>query len=314
MDRGFEPDRRAMEKMHTQMERFFDTQRFNSIDEMKKAVDREFVGKPYDATRFPPRNALEQAQELCYQAFDTIGRRQVQLARKALEICSDCADAYVLMAGKTGDPKEAVELFAKGVAAGERALGNKAFEEGVGHFWGITSTRPYMRARFGLAECLEALGRETEAAEHYRDMLRLNPKDNQGVRYRYLPLMMKLGFDAEAARYMKSAPDEETANWAYTRALLAYRVGGQSTSARTELRAAIRINPHVVPCLLAETSEEGLPASYSLGSREEAEVCASELRNAFAATPGATEWLEAEAQRHRRDRRKQERERAKKKR
>jgi hypothetical protein len=28
------------------------------------------------------------------------------------------------------------------------------FEEGVGHFWGIHETRPYMRARYGLVESL----------------------------------------------------------------------------------------------------------------------------------------------------------------
>jgi hypothetical protein len=30
------------------------------------------------------------------------------------------------------------------VAAGERSLGPKAFEEDAGHFWGILETRPYM--------------------------------------------------------------------------------------------------------------------------------------------------------------------------
>ncbi|MDP2168388.1 MAG: hypothetical protein Q8J64_08670 [Thermodesulfovibrionales bacterium] len=42
---------------------------------------------------------------------------------------------------------EEIDLYRQGVEAGEMALGKKAFKEGVGHFWGILETRPYMRAR-----------------------------------------------------------------------------------------------------------------------------------------------------------------------
>lgn len=295
MDRGFTPDRRALEQMHAQMDRFLADKHFESVDEINAAISREFVGKPLDPKQFPPRNALEKAQDLCYQAFDSIGRRQLQLARQALQVCPDCADAYVLLAERTGDVSKAAELYAQGVAAGERTLGPDRFETDAGHFWGLTDTRPYMRARLGLASCLERLGRNEEALDHYRELLRLNPGDNQGVRYLYLPLLLKMGLDAEAARFMKDSQDEPTANWTYTRALLAYRLGGDCSAARTELKKAVKVNPYVAGYLLAEEEPDELPESYSLGSREEAILCASELRSAFAATPGALQWLETQA-------------------
>ena len=40
-----------------------------------------------------------------------------------------------------------------------------------------------MRALFGLAGCLWEVGKQEEALEIFRTLLRLNPKDNQGVRY-----------------------------------------------------------------------------------------------------------------------------------
>ncbi|MGQ9650294.1 MAG: tetratricopeptide repeat protein, partial [Phycisphaerae bacterium] len=295
MDRGFTPDRRALEQMHAQMDRFLADKHFENVDEINAAISREFVGKPLDPEQFPPRNALEKAQDLCYQAFDSIGRRQLQLAREALKVCPDCADAYVLLAERTGDVGKAAELYAQGVTAGERALGPDRFENDAGHFWGLTDTRPYMRARLGLASCLERLGRNEEALDHYRELLRLNPGDNQGIRYLYLPLLLKMGLDAEAARFMKDSRDEPTANWTYTRALLAYRLGGDCAAARTELRKAVKANPYVTGYLLAEEDPDGIPASYSLGSREQAILCASELRSAFAATPGALQWLENQA-------------------
>lgn len=130
------------------------------------------------------RNLLGQAQELIYNAWETADRkRRVALAQKAIGISPDCADAYVLLAEETATLDEALEFYRKGVEAGERALGRQAFESDAGHFWGILETRPYMRARAGLARCLWESGKRDEALAHYREMLRLNPNDNQGLRY-----------------------------------------------------------------------------------------------------------------------------------
>jgi hypothetical protein len=65
----------------------------------------------------PPRNAvtpLEQAQELLYDAWETSSSRErIRLARRALTILSDCADAHVLLAEETArSPEEAAEQMA----------------------------------------------------------------------------------------------------------------------------------------------------------------------------------------------------------
>ena len=136
------------------------------------------------AAHYASDEALFQAQDLMYEAFEARGRHRAALARQALTISPDCADAYLLLAEETASSAEdARELLEQGVAAGERALGPEPFAD-VGHFWGILETRPYMRARAALAETLWALGRREEAVEHHRDLLRLNPNDNQGLRYR----------------------------------------------------------------------------------------------------------------------------------
>ena len=80
-----------------------------------------------------------------------------------MEISPDCADAYVLLAEHAKTADEAQNLYEQGVAAGERALGREAFAEHEGHFWGVLETRPYMRARQGLAQCLWEAGRRREA-------------------------------------------------------------------------------------------------------------------------------------------------------
>jgi len=67
----------------------------------------------------------------------------------------DAADAYMILgndAKNRGRLKTARQFYEQGVHAGERALGPEAFSEGVGHFWGVLETRPYMRAH-GRTSC-----------------------------------------------------------------------------------------------------------------------------------------------------------------
>jgi tetratricopeptide (TPR) repeat protein len=128
--------------------------------------------------------ALEQAQDLIYDAWEAkTAKARLAIARKALALSPLCADAHVLLAehAKSGSDEQ-LELWRRGVESGELALGDE-FEALAGQFWGFLETRPYMRARFGLARALWIRGANDEAIDHLRDMLRLNPNDNQGIRY-----------------------------------------------------------------------------------------------------------------------------------
>ena len=61
------------------------------------------------------------------------------------------------------------------------------------------------------------------------------------------------------------------------------------------------MNPRVAAYLLADEEPDMLPDSYSLGSQEEAVICVAELRPAFAATPGALNWLRTQIEPLKRD-------------
>jgi len=285
------PDRRGMERTLAEMERFLTAGNFRDLDEANVALEEKFCG-PMAAVPSTASTPLEKAQDLVYRAFDARGRRKVQLARKALELSPDCADAYVVLAEQARDPEAARELYAQGVAAGERALGPKVFEESAGGFWGITATRPYMRARLGLARCLADVGRVDEAVGHYQELLRLNPNDNQGVREVLLPLLLLEGRDAEAGALLLKYEDDPGALWRYAWALCTFRQERDSPRARAYLRQALKGNRHVPDYLIRNVElPEVLPEAYRPGSVEEAEICAEELMEAWEGTPGAMRWL-----------------------
>jgi len=245
-----------------------------------------------------PSTPLEKAQELIYEAFETGShRKRVQLAKKALKVSSDCADAYVLLAEETAkDPEEAKELYEKGVQAGESALGEEVFEEDAGHFWGILETRPYMRARQGLALASWELGERSEAIAHYQQMLHLNPNDNQGVRYLLANALLEEGLDDDLGELLESYEDDAGAGWVYARALWRFRTEGDGEEARSALEEAISFNPFVPGYLLGRKGMPGaLPALVGFGDESEAVVYFAEALPGWLRTPGAIEWLRANA-------------------
>ena len=112
--------RAASERMMLKIQRAMADKDFASTEEANVWLDANVnsitapLGELDAAADFAgaePATPLEQAQDLAYEAFEARGRRQVQLARKALEISPDCADAWLVLAQRQGDPAEALPLF-----------------------------------------------------------------------------------------------------------------------------------------------------------------------------------------------------------
>jgi tetratricopeptide (TPR) repeat protein len=238
--------------------------------------------------------ALDAAQDLIYDAWQaTTAKRRVELARKALAISPLCADAYVLLAGQAerGSDEE-LDLWRGGVEAGKSALGAAAFKELTGSFWGFLETRPFMRARFGLARALWLRGVRDEAIDHLRDMLRLNPGDNQGVRYILAAYLVEAGRDDDLAKLLKKFKGDDMADWTWTSALAAFRRAGDNEENRKLLAKAIASNGHISAYLIGEKSRpKTLPPFISPGGVDEAIHYVHEFREGWIVTPGAIDWL-----------------------
>jgi tetratricopeptide (TPR) repeat protein len=267
-------------------------QEFDSADEANAFLQNLLnSGEPLPSTA---RTPLQQAQDIMYDAWDTPSRSQrIKLAKRALSISEDCADAYLLLsedAAKT--PEEALKYCEKGVKAGERALGPEVFEEDVGHFWGILETRPYMRARAELAQYLWFMGERRQAIEHLTDMLRLNPNDNQGLRYVLINFLLEVGDNQAVEKLLGQYEDSYSATWFYSRALLLFRREGASRKATKRLKEATAYNRFVPPYLLGRKGlPRRMPDYISFGDETEAVDYVSSARIAWHQTDGALTWL-----------------------
>ena len=241
-----------------------------------------------------PQDDLERAQDLVYSAWETDKpARRAEIARKALAISPLCADAYVILAHQAEKGSDdALALWKQGVEAGEAALGERAFEDDAGLFWGILETRPYMRARTGLAYARWHRGDCTAAVSHLEAMLELNPNDNQGLRYPLASWLLELGEDAKLAALFKRYKDDESADFLWTAALAEFRRSGDGPASQKRLRKARKDNRHVVAYLAgAKAMPKKLPPFISPGDEDEAVAYADGARKTWAAIPGALDWL-----------------------
>ena len=286
--------RRGFERDHAAIARFLEDKEFESLEETN-ALIQQFIGPGKEIPRGNREmTPLEQAQEFMHDAWlETDRKKRIALARKALTLSQDCADAYVLLAEQTAsDPAEARGLYQKGVDAGERGLGQESFIEFEGDFWAIVETRPYMRARFGLAQTLWELGERRETIVHYQELLRLNPGDNQGVRYELLNALLSEGMDDESWKLLAEYEDEGTATWAYARALLMFRQLGAGPKANKRLREALETNPFVPIYLFGiKKPPKELPGYVGMGDESEAIHYLANNAEIWAGTTGALEWF-----------------------
>jgi len=262
-----------------------------SVDDSWRALEKEEAGGGPELSAMP----RYRAEDLIYEACDVTGPRRAKLAREALELWPDCADAYVLLAQTASGLERARGLLEEGVAAGARAVGRRVFEEDAGEFWLIFETRPYMRARASLAAVLWRLGRREEAVAHQRELLRLNPNDNQGLRYRQANWLLELrSYDELDRLFADHAGDGHAPGFTYTKALAAFARHGDGAQAQELLAEARSLNPHIPAYLTGHKRlPEPRPEYTVFGDESEAIDYASGAGGLWAGVPGALAWLES---------------------
>lgn len=261
-----------------------------------RVFERSMAGmsRMFGASSRGPKRAAERAQELMYEAWEQRSpARRIELAHEALSVHPGSADAYALLATEEArTDEEARALWEEAVKGAEAALGKRAFAENVGHFWGLIETRPYMRARHGLAQCLWHLGERSAALEHFQELLRLNPNDNQGVRYQLAACLLEAGEDDALSALLARYDGDASAVWGWSAALLEFRRSGDATSSRKALSEATGQNPHVAGYLVGEKNlPRHLPDYIGFGDESEAIAYAAEHSDAWRGTRGALDWL-----------------------
>jgi len=291
------PDINSIERLSSELSKLLDNKEFDSEDDLKSFLDNIDLNK--DIPNIQEKDATDMAQEILYDAWEVEDRKErIRLAKKALSISKDCADAYNLLAQEEARTiQKAKEYYAKGVEAGKRYLGEKIFKEDYGHFWGYVPSRPYMRSKAGLMECLWELGKHDEAIGHAYEMLRLNISDNQGIRYILIRYLLELGRYDKLEEFMNREDyrDDCAAEWVYASALFAFIKNGNSKTAYKQLQVALGYNKYVPDYLAGKKAVPNiLPDRVTMGGEDEAYCYARAFKKSWQKVPGAISWLKEE--------------------
>jgi tetratricopeptide (TPR) repeat protein len=290
----------AAERALRQVQSLLEGQRFGSIEEANaRLADLTQGGRLSEmADAWKRDDPKWRAQELAYDALETDDFVEaLRLVNEALKLDRDCTDAQRLMVSLLPATAEnRLLLMREVVSTAERNLGERCFEENAGHFWGIISTRPYMRAKQHLAELLVETGKPEEAIPVLEHMLELNPNDNQGMRYPLLAQHLAAGRVEDARRLFSRYPGEEKylASFAWARVLERW-LSGAPAEAGKALERAREVNPFVERYLSgARPFPREAPACFRPGEESEAQICAHQLVSAWEAHPVFRDWLRAQ--------------------
>lgn len=286
---GAMPDRRIMERTFADLQREIDRLHLEGSD----AVNAHLASIGGRVPHVPGEGPRAEADEKYHAALGAHGRHRQKLAREAIALWPDHADAWILRAEDMPDLRRARELWQHALDAAARELGPERMRDVVGHFWIELPTRPYMRALAGLARIEWLLDERKAALEHWREMLRLNPSDNQGIRHVLVPRLLAEGLDEEATRVLEMFPEDPSAMGEFAKALLAFRHEGPGPAAAGALQRAHRANRHVLKYLVGNADSTAVPRDgyYSPGDEREAAMVADELAAAIENSAGARVWL-----------------------
>jgi tetratricopeptide (TPR) repeat protein len=281
---------KKQDKVFQDLQRILESQDFKSEDDVRKFMDG-LMGKPIPSFPKESLTIKEQAQDLIFEAVELPDDDGYQLALKALQMDPDCIEGYEYLGTLEPIIETAILYYKNGIEIGKRIFAKTNFKDGIGNFWMIHETRPFMRCMQAYADCLKNMDRFHEAVSVYEEMLRLNPNDNQGVRDQLLLYLIRINEFNKFRKYDKLYKDDYGAFSSFNRALFAFKTLGSSTNSNELLQRAIDSNKYVIPRLLRKTETDEFAEVYGIGDENEAIYYCFFAYQIWHETSGAIDWI-----------------------
>jgi tetratricopeptide (TPR) repeat protein len=156
----------------------------------------------------------------------------------------------------------AEQHFRAAIASGQAHI----VREGTEIVWGVLENRPYLRALANLALVLADQKKWAEAIAIHKQLLELNPGDNQGVRWLIGMEYLRVGDNASAIDAFEKCVDEEV-GCAFGLALAKLFANGATAEIGEALLIGFAANRYIAPMLLGEAWEH-LDAYYGSNMAE----------------------------------------------
>jgi tetratricopeptide (TPR) repeat protein len=158
--------------------------------------------------------------------------------------------------------------------------------------WSATRNRPALRLLFRRYLCQIDEGEPQGAARTLETLLRLNPKDNHGVRAELMNHYLREGEDELALTLARRFPNDALADLAYGEVLALYRLGRQDR-ARLVLTTAVHRLPRIPQYLTRKRIKRPrlTGTAETPGGDDQAWMYRQAMRDVWEAEPGILAWL-----------------------
>lgn len=194
------------------------------------------------------------ADQLLEHAWDDLeqGRLDdaIDQARRAIGMDRHAFDGHIVLARSLWSDTIAIAILREAMLEGSR-LHEGPLGTAKGQYWLDLKTRPWMRAMHELAITLWRRGHahdRHDAIDVAKKLIRLNPDDNQGIRFLLWSWMPAEGEWDGLRGLLRKYADERRCETAFTAALDAIR--RHDGKAANLLADALTTNPHIAPLLL----------------------------------------------------------------
>ena len=280
----------------------------NNWIESKEYISRSNMAEVTEVSMSTMRSRAKQIREVLlpdekFMADITYGENYYPMNNTIGKMCKDMADilcnitkkeeyeVYMEKAAACENIDDTIEYIKLALMHAKKKIPKSLFNKSKGELWLELDARPYLMVKDELAGFYCMKGDYESAVEVYKDILKLDKSDNQGIRYKILPLFVLIDKYKEAEELINTYDGDMSALLLYSIALYHYKVGNE-IGAASVLKQAFKANKYVPKYLLGIIEIPiTLPNIYSHGSEEESEVYMEYAIIAWMKIKGAMYWM-----------------------
>jgi tetratricopeptide (TPR) repeat protein len=236
---------------------------------------------------------LDRGIDLMAEGEDT---KAEKIFRSVIKACPHHIDAHhhlALLLFNRGDVLKALKTWITSAKIGGDCLPEEFIRDKGRLEWLWLENRPYLRACNGLGCCFLLLQEFDSARKIFKNLLIMNPNDNQGVRALAIKTAFAMGNPAEALEVCDRYKDDILVDTLYGRPLALFQMG-KMAQAKKALSKAIDAYPLVARELLKKrhrVRKDYSPTRITMGGADEAYDYWMNLGEYWKQTQGALDFL-----------------------
>lgn len=234
-----------------------------------KNTDQKFAEDPFDFVAEKEYVAAQKIVDFAWKQKNY--KNKAKYAKEALEICEDCADAYIILSKDSAlNNNQKKELLERAVQAAKNILKIENLEKAPAEIFTVKEAEPFFGAKYTLAVHLWETGEKEAAIENALDILKYDEYDNLMVRNLLANWLLSEERYAKLEELLEKYENDNSAAINYSRVAFLYKTN-QIKAAENALRRAYKRNPFVIPYLVKQKRiPSTLPHIARFGSEEEA--------------------------------------------